>query len=230
MTSRNLEDFELLNVASQLQRAARHAYDYHGGAIPITDCEAVVEESYQLLERTAVIKHHLVALAERWSLDRLRRVGILRHGIGRTALEVLFVDADDSGLAAIAAGLLTGYGRGRVHCTSAGTRPAIGIDAALARAAAEIGLDLAEAFPKSITREALQVADVVVTLGAARVEPTAETEDGPRPVEQQVRHWDLPDPTGQADEVVRGTLDDLDRQVLTLLLELRTPAEPADPQ
>ncbi|RZT85644.1 protein-tyrosine-phosphatase [Pseudonocardia sediminis] len=227
---RDIEEFELLNTASQLRRAAVHAFDYYRGAIPIEDCQSIVEESYELLGQSAVITTHLVALADRWSIERLRRVGILDNRLGRTAPEVLFVDLDDSGPAAAAAALLAGYARGRVNTGSAGQKPAAGTDPALARVAAGAGLDLTEVFPKAVTREALQVADVVITLGRAGLD---QEYPGPEPVtgaqvagrHRRVLHWELPVLDGQSDDVVRAAIDDLDRRVLGLLVELLNPSD-----
>lgn len=62
---RSLEDFQLLNIQSQLRRAASHAFTFYLGAIPVEECQAVVDESYELLDKTARIKYHLVPLTER---------------------------------------------------------------------------------------------------------------------------------------------------------------------
>lgn len=226
---RDIEEFELLNTASQLRRAAAHAFDYYRGAIPLADCQSIVQESYELLGQTAVVKQHLVALADRWSIERLRRVGILEHRLGRTAREVLFVDIDDSGVAAAAAALLAGYARERVNTSSAGQKPAAATDPAVARVAARAGLDLTDAFPKTVTREAVQVADVVITLGRAALsaEPRSDSATDPEPTvgrHRRVQHWDLPTLDGEPDDVIRDVLDELDRAVLALLIELLTPS------
>jgi arsenate reductase (thioredoxin) len=228
---RNIEEFELLNTRSQLRRAAAHAYDYYRGAIPMSDCESIVNESYDLLGQTAVIRHHLVALADRWSIERLRRVGILANRLGRTVPEVLFVDVDDSGAAAAAGALLAGYARGRVNASSAGQKPAAAINADLVRVAAEVDLDLVDAFPKALTGEALQVADVVVTLGQAGLDPEPSIAQADPAVDatgvagghRRTLHWDLPILDDQADEVIHAAIQDLDRRVLVLLAELLTP-------
>jgi arsenate reductase len=222
---RNLEEFELLNTQSQLRRAAMHAFDYYAGAIPVEECQAVVDESYELLGRTAVIKHHLVALADRWSIERLRRIGILGDRLGRTAPDVLFVDGDDSGLAAAAAALLAGYARGRVLVGSAGHRPAPGLDATITRIAAERDLDLSDAFPKAITTEALQTADALILVGDVAeptiAPPAARRAEVPAP---RIERWELPPLEDQTDEAVRAALEDLDVRVLALLSELLSAA------
>lgn len=215
--SRDIEQFDLLNTRSQLRRAARHAFDYYRGAIPLERCEAVVQESYDLLERTAVIKRHLVALADRWSIDRLRRVGILDKRLHQTVPEVLFVDTDDSGAAAASAAMLTFYARSRVHASSAGEKPAAELDPALVRVAGELGIDLADAFPKSVTPEAVQVADVVILLGEATV-PAIDMDWAAH----QIQHWDLSALADQPDDTIRDALVDLDRHTLILLADLLT--------
>lgn len=213
--ARDIEQFDLLNTRSQLRRAARHAYDFYRGAIPLERCEAVVQESYELLNRTAAIKRHLVALADRWSIDRLRRVGILDKRLGQTVPEVLFVDTDDSGAAAAAATLLTFYARGRVHASSAGEKPAAELDATLVRVAGELDIDLADAFPKSVTPEAVQVADVVILLGEATVPAL-----GVDWAEHQVQRWDLPPLADQPDDTIRDAFVELDRHTLMLLADM----------
>lgn len=221
---RDIEQLDLLNTRSQLRRAAQHAFDFYRGAIPLDRCEAVVQESYELLGRTAVIKRHLVALADRWSIERLRRVGILDQRLSRTLPEVLFVDTDDSGTAAAAAALLTGYARGRVHASSAGDIPAAALDPALLRVAGELDIDLSDAFPKSVTSEAVQVADLVIVLGDATLDA-----DGADLTDDQIRHWDLPSLADSPDDVIHEALDDLDRRTLRLLADLLE-AQPADTQ
>ncbi|MHA6630617.1 hypothetical protein ACU61A_34700 [Pseudonocardia sichuanensis] len=226
---RNIEEFELLNTRSQLRRAAVHAFDYYRGAIPMGECQAVVQESYDLLGETALIKHHLVALADRWSIERLRRVGILQDRLGRTVPEVLFVDAEDAGPAAAAAAMLTNYSRGRVLASSAGWKPATAIDAAIIRVAADLDIDLSDEFPKAVTREALHVADAVIVLGDA-TPPAIGSPDGIEAGVARVRtgRWSLPELRDQPDDVIRAALDELDVHVLRLLADLlATPGEPS---
>lgn len=226
---RDIESLELLNTRSQLRRAAMHAFDYYRGAIPLEECESVVQESYDLLERSAVIKRHLVALADKWSIDRLRRFGILGKRLSRTVPEVLFVDADDSGAAAAAAVLLGRYARDRVHASSAGEKPAANLDPALVRVAGELDIDLTDSFPKSVTMEAVQVADVVITLGEASRDGAFAAIRVQATERQQVRHWDLPTLTDCPDDTIGDALGEIDRRTLMLLADLLArPAANAD--
>ncbi|TDD27025.1 hypothetical protein E1287_35495 [Actinomadura sp. KC06] len=170
---------------SLLERAAQHAFEFYGEAIPLAECQAVTTESYDLLARTAKIKHHLVPLAERWSIDRLRRLGILANRLSHAALEVLFVDRHDTATAPMAAALLTGYARGRVHAGSAGRAPGDAVHPAAVQAMSDTGVDLGQAFPKPLTDDALQAADVIVLLGDVPNPPTS-----PNPPPRAVRWRD----------------------------------------
>lgn len=128
-----------------------HAFDYCRGAIPVDECQAVVDESFELLGRTR--SHQAPSRgAGRPVVDRAPTPGgNPGERLGRTVPEVVFVDTDDAGGAAVAAALLARYARGRVNTSSAGQKPAAGMEPALVRVATDLDLDLdlAGAFPRS---------------------------------------------------------------------------------
>jgi hypothetical protein len=64
----------------------------------------------------------------------------------------------------MAAALLDHHAQGRVHVRSAGSTPANEINPAVVQVMAEIGLDLTKEFPKPLTTDVVQGADVVITL------------------------------------------------------------------
>jgi len=214
---RDLEQFELLNTASQLRRAGEHAFAFYRGAIPLDECHRVVKESYDLLGQTAVVRHHLVPLAERWTLDRLRRVGTLDRRLTRTVPEVLLVDAHDTGAAQLAAALLASYARGRVNVSSAGLEPGRGLDPMVAQTLADIGIDTGDLFIKPVTSDALQGADVIVLIGVTL--PDDELPQ-PQPDRQRRLVWEVADADGEIYDSVVATRNDLDRAVLRLLADL----------
>jgi arsenate reductase len=126
--------------------------------------------------------------------------------------EVLFVCVHNAGRSQMAAALLDHHAKGRVHVRSAGSAPADRINPAVAAAMAEWGIDLSREFPKPLTDEFVQAADVVVTMGcgdACPIYPGKRYED-----------WELEDPAGQPVEVVRRIRDDIDTRVQQLLTEL----------
>jgi arsenate reductase len=128
--------------------------------------------------------------------------------------EVLFVCTHNAGRSQIAAALLDHQADGRVHVTSAGSQPADQLNPAVVQAMAEIGLDISREFPKPLTDDKVQAADVVITMGCGDACPIYP---GKRYLD-----WDLPDPAGLDLEAVRPIRDEIARRVQQLLAELVT--------
>ncbi|HEX3290361.1 MAG TPA: hypothetical protein VHR46_03135, partial [Gaiella sp.] len=70
-----------------------------------------------------------------------------------------------AGRSQMAAGLVKLRSAGRVDVRSAGSAPAGTIDPAVVEAMAEIGVDMAEEYPKPLTDGAVRAADLVITMG-----------------------------------------------------------------
>ena len=79
--------------------------------------------------------------------------------------EVLFVCVHNAGRSQMAAGLLKLRSDGRIHVRSAGSAPGEEINPAVVEAMEELGVDMSEEFPKPLTDEFVQAADVVITMG-----------------------------------------------------------------
>jgi arsenate reductase len=126
--------------------------------------------------------------------------------------EVLFVCVHNAGRSQMAAALLDHHADGQVVVRSAGSDPADRLNPAVVAAMAEVGLDLSRELPKPLTDQAVEAADVVITMGcgdACPIYPGKRYED-----------WPLQDPAGQPVEVVRGIRDQIDHRVRRLLAEL----------
>jgi protein-tyrosine-phosphatase len=78
---------------------------------------------------------------------------------------VLFVCVHNTGRSQMAAALLDHHAQRRLTVRSAGSAPATSINPAVAEAMAELGLDLSKEFPKPLTDDTIQAADVVITMG-----------------------------------------------------------------
>ncbi|QKG22377.1 arsenate reductase ArsC [Actinomadura verrucosospora] len=126
--------------------------------------------------------------------------------------EVLFVCVHNAGRSQMAAALLDHHAAGRVRVRSAGSAPADKINPAVRAVMAELGLDLSKEFPKPLTDEAVQAADVVITMGCGDVCPVFP---GKRYLD-----WQLDDPAGQPIDNVRPIRDEIDARVRALLAEL----------
>ena len=125
---------------------------------------------------------------------------------------VLFVCVHNAGRSQMAAGLLDHLAHGRVQVRSAGSTPADQINPAVAAAMREVGIDLSKEFPKPLTTDAVEAADVVVTMGCGEACPIFA---GKRYLD-----WELDDPSGLSVEEVRPIRDEIDRRVRDLLAEL----------
>jgi arsenate reductase (thioredoxin) len=125
---------------------------------------------------------------------------------------VLFVCTHNAGRSQMAAALLDHLAAGRVRVTSAGSQPADQLNAAVVRAMAEIGLDISREFPKPLTADQVQAADVVITMGCGDACPVYPG--------RRYLDWDLPDPAGLDLAAVRPIRDEIRRRVTALLDEM----------
>lgn len=173
------------------------------------------------LALTARITTHLPVLAARHARELLE---IAARSPGATvtttaaAPEVLFVCVHNAGRSQMAAVLLAHHANGAVRVTSAGSAPAESINPAVREVMAEIGLNLDTEFPKRLTTEAVEAADVVITMGCGDACPVFP---GKRYLD-----WELTDPAGRAAEEIRPIRDDINARVRRLLAELTgTPTE-----
>ncbi len=126
--------------------------------------------------------------------------------------EVLFVCVHNAGRSQMAAALLARHAQDRVHIRSAGSAPGDEINPAVVAAMDEIGIDLAQEFPKPLTDEFVRAADVVVTMGCGDACPIYP---GKRYLD-----WELDDPAGRSVEEVRVIRDEIDQRVRELIAEL----------
>ncbi|WP_434062022.1 arsenate reductase ArsC [Actinotalea lenta] len=117
----------------------------------------------------------------------------------------------------MAAGWLRHLSGGAVEVRSAGSMPADQLNPVAVQAMLEVGIDIRAERPQVLTADAVQVSDVVVTMGcgdACPIFPGTWYED-----------WALDDPAGQGIEAVRPIRDEIRARVASLLSELDVPAE-----
>ncbi|CAM04387.1 arsenate reductase [Saccharopolyspora erythraea NRRL 2338] len=126
--------------------------------------------------------------------------------------EVLFVCVHNAGRSQMAAALLQHHARGEIAVRSAGSAPAETVNPAVLTAMGELGLDLTAEIPKKLTTDAVEAADVVITMGCGDACPVFP---GKRYLD-----WEFTDPAGKSVDEVRAIRDDIDRRVRDLLAEL----------
>jgi protein-tyrosine-phosphatase/DNA-binding transcriptional ArsR family regulator len=162
------------------------------------------------------VRTHRPLLAYRFARQRLADSAAASGAVARAQPVVLFVCTRNAGRSQLAAALLEQAAEGRVIVRSAGSEPAEQLDEQVVDVLAETGVDTAGAFPKPLAPEALEAADVVVTMGCGDACPVLP---GRRYVD-----WELPDPAGAGPEQVRDLRDDIAGRVQVLLHELLNPA------
>lgn len=195
-----------------LMRLASDLADDFAGVFGVETVERYVLESYTALLRTSTVRAHLTNNTIRFATDRLSALAQAKGAITRTAPEVLFVCEQNAGRSQMAAVLTSALSRGAVHVRSAGSAPAHELNPTVVEAMREIGLDLDEAFPKPLTDDVVQAADVVVTMGCGDACPVYPG--------KRYQDWQLTDPAGLPLESVRGIRDEIQSRVIAMLTSL----------
>ena len=125
---------------------------------------------------------------------------------------VLFVCVHNAGRSQMSAGWLRHLAGDRIEVRSAGSAPADSINPAAVQAMAEQGVDITAATPTVLTLEAVQLSDVVITMGCGDACPIFPG--------KRYEEWELPDPAGQGVEAVRPIRDDIRARVEELIASL----------
>jgi arsenate reductase len=130
---------------------------------------------------------------------------------------VLFLCVQNAGRSLAARVLLDHYAQGRIDVRSAGSEPANQLNPSVVALLVERGLDPGKEFPKPLTDEMAQEADVIVTMGCGDTCPVY--------LGKRYLDWELDDPALQPIEAVRPILDEIDRRTQALRNELLGVAE-----
>jgi len=125
---------------------------------------------------------------------------------------VLFVCVHNAGRSQMAAGWLAHLAGDRVEVRSAGSAPAESVNPAAVAAMREVGIDISAEAPKVLTYDAVEAADVCITMGCGDACPVFP---GKRYLD-----WTLDDPAGQGVEAVRPIRDEIKTRIEGLIAEL----------
>ncbi|TFC71302.1 arsenate reductase ArsC [Cryobacterium sp. TMS1-20-1] len=200
-----------------LKRLAGELAEQFQGIFAAETVERYVLESYTGLLRTSSVKAHLTTRTARFARERLNALGQAKGAIERPVPEVLFVCEQNAGRSQMAAVFTNFLSGGAVHVRSAGSMPLPELNPTMVAVMAELGLSLDESFPKPLTDDVVQAADVVITMGCGDACPIYP---GKRYVD-----WELVDPAGQPIEEVRRIRDQIRANVTEMLAGLGvTPA------
>jgi len=128
--------------------------------------------------------------------------------------KVLFVCVENACRSQIAEAFLNKLSSGKIVATSAGAKPAREVNPSAVKVMQEIGMDISKQKqkPKMLTREMIEEADKVITLGCGAAvcpAPLVESED-----------WSIEDPSGKPIEKFREVRDEIKRRVEKLIQEI----------
>ena len=123
-------------------------------------------------------------------------------------MNVLFVCVQNAGRSQIAEALFEQAARGAHEARSAGSRPAAHVHPEAVEAMREAGIDLGGREPRALSRDDVEWADLVVTMGCGDRCPVLP---GKRYVD-----WALDDPAGAGADAVRRIRDEIERRVAQL--------------
>jgi arsenate reductase (thioredoxin) len=198
------------------REALAAAVDRLHGAFDGTFSEQTIErllaDSHDKLRVGAHYDALVPLLAERFTRDRLTATARNEGHLVTDTPMVMFLCVHNAGRSQMAAGWLSHLAGDRVQVLSAGSAPTERINPAAVEAMAEVGIDIADAFPKPWTQETIEATDVIITMGCGDACPVLP---GKRYLD-----WELADPAGRSIDGVRPIRDEIRRRVEGLMAEL----------
>ena len=200
-----------LDIQHELRVVAANLAREYEGQFNLETVQRFVNDSFEALGG-ARIKSFVPVIAERFARQRLRALAKVDQGTDSEVPHVLFLCVHNAGRSQMAAGWLKELAGDSVAVYSGGSEPGDEVNRAAVAAMSEVGIDIAQEFPKPWTDEVVQAADVVVTMGCGDACPVYP---GVRYVD-----WEVPDPAGQSVEAVRPIRDELRRRVEGLMEDL----------
>ena len=196
-----------------LKKAAAHLADEFSGIFGQETIELFLVSSYDQFADQARFTHFLPLMAERFARQRLTALAKVEGKATSGVPTVLFLCVHNAGRSQMALGWFNHLAGDRAIAWSGGSEPGREVNAAAVEAMAEVGIDIAQEFPKPWTDEIVRAADVVVTMGCGDACPVFP---GKRYLD-----WELDDPAGQGVDAVRPIRDDIEQRVRGLLAELQ---------
>ncbi len=183
----------------------------YAGKFDESEIRPVVKESYVSFA-DAKVRTFVPVFTTRYADDRLRALAKVRGLITDAPPSVLFVCVHNAGRSQMAAGWLRHLSRGKIEVYSGGSLPGKDLNAAAVAAMQEVGIDIANEFPKPFAVEIVQSADVVITMGCGDTCPIFPG--------KRYEDWALDDPAGLGVEAVRPIRDEIKRRVESLIQDL----------
>ena len=209
-----MPDLEDLSPDRQLalRTAAARLQGEFEGTFGLETIELFLASSYDQFAANARIVAFLPLMAERFARQRLHALAKVEGKADDGLPIVLFLCVHNAGRSQMALGWFNHLAGGDAVAWSGGSEPGKEVNQAAVLAMSEVGIDIAQEFPKPWTDEIVRAADVVVTMGcgdACPLFPGKRYED-----------WELEDPAGQDVDAVRPIRDEIGDRVRDLLASL----------
>jgi len=126
--------------------------------------------------------------------------------------KVLFVCVENACRSQMAEAFLNKLSSGKIVAASGGVKPAEKVNPNAVEVMREIGIDMSQQKPKMLTREMIEEADKVITMGCGAdvcPAPLVESED-----------WGIEDPSGKPIDKFREVRDQIKAKVEKLIREI----------
>ncbi len=202
-----------LQLRQHIQAAAENLRGEFAGVFATETIERLLFDSIDHLQATARYRQYVPLLAERFTRERLHAAAKTEGLRMSDKPTVLFLCVHNAGRSQMAAGWLRHLAGDRVEVLSGGSNPGERINPTAVAAMDEVGIDIADQYPKPWTEETLGAADVVITMGCGDACPVIP---GKRYLD-----WELQDPAGRSIEEVRPIRNEIEQRVRGLLDDLR---------
>ncbi len=201
-----------VDQTAALAASAQRLAEEFAGVLGKETIEHFLVASYDQFAPKATVLQYLPLFAERFARQRLHAFSRVEGFVADGKPVVLFLCVHNAGKSQMALGFFTKYAGDRAIAWSGGSEPSTSLNKASVEAMAEVGIDIAQEFPKPWTEETLRAADVIVTMGCGDACPVYP---GKRYLD-----WTFDAPPGTSVEVVRPVRDAIEQKVLGLLAEL----------
>lgn len=192
--------FTQIDVDQARRQIAARLEQTFGDRFSTETIDRFLDQAFDELRDHSHVDRWVPLLAERFARQQLLALSRI-EGHDDSLPVVLFLDTHDAGRSQLARALFERHASGKAHAWSGGFAPSHEINPRVAATLGEFEIDLAHEYPKPVTDEIIQGADVIVVLG-----------DIPDriPADKRSIRWSLPaleSLDGPAVDAVRDELD-----------------------
>ncbi len=128
--------------------------------------------------------------------------------------KILFVCVENAGRSQMAEAFFKEFMPKGFEVISAGTKPSDKVNPIVLQAMAEIGIDMKNQTPKTISQQIISESEKTVNMGCI------DQESCPALFLKDVLDWQIPDPKGKSIEQVREIRDQIKSKVMDLIKSL----------